>query len=259
MGVAAELAGLDPAAAELTADRLAAAQILAPTRPLDFFHPLIGEAVYADQALGARRLAHRRAAAILDRAGAANRVAAHLLATGPASDPWVVQRLSAAADTAWERGAAEVAASYLRRALAEPATPAERPALLRRLGVAEWAAGDPAAIGHLEEALNEARDATAIAAAAGPLANAYIISDQADIAVPVLQRAVARVRPTDPRRALRLDGAAALAGLMDDRTAAAAFRTVDRLHASLSDFADPPGRVLVVIAHAAMRRALASG
>ena len=67
--------------------------------------------------------------------------------------------------------------------------------------------------------------------------------------------AVARVRPTDPRRALRLDGAAALAGLMDDRTAAAAFRTVDRLHASLSDFADPPGRVLVVIAHVAMRRA----
>ena len=255
VAVAAELAGLEPAAAELTADRLAAAQILAPIRPLDFFHPLIGEAVYADQALGARRLAHRRAAAILDRAGAADRVAAHLLATGPTGDPWVVQRLSAAADTAWERGAAEVAASYLRRALAEPATPAERPALLRRLGVAEWAAGDPAAIGHLEEALNEARDATAIAAAAGPLANAYIISDQADIAVPVLQRAVARVRPTDPRRALRLDGAAALAGLMDDRTAAAAFRTVDRLHASLSDFADPPGRVLIVIAHAAMRRA----
>ena len=127
VGVAAELAGLDPAAAELTADRLVAAQILAPTRPLDFFHPLIGEAVYADQALGARRLAHRRAAAILDRAGAANRVAAHLLATGPAGDPWVVQRLSAAADTAWERGAAEVAASYLRRALAEPATAGRTP------------------------------------------------------------------------------------------------------------------------------------
>jgi DNA-binding CsgD family transcriptional regulator len=254
VGVAAELAGLEPAAAELTADRLAAAQILAPARPLDFFHPLIGEAVNADQALGARRLAHRRAAAILDRAGAADRVAAHLLATGPAGDTWAVQRLSAAADTAWERGAAEVAASYLRRALAEPAAPAERPALLRRLGVAEWAAGDPAAIGHLEEALNEARDATAIAAAAGPLANAYIISDQADIAVPVLQRAVARIRPADPRLALRLDGAAALAGLMDDRSAAAALRAVDRLQASLSATSDPPGRVLVVIAHAEMRR-----
>jgi DNA-binding CsgD family transcriptional regulator len=255
VGVTAELAGLDPADAELTADRLAAAQILAPARPLDFFHPLIGEAVYADLALGARRLAHRRAAAILDRAGAADRVAAHLLATGPAGDAWVVERLSAAAGTASERGAAEVAASYLRRALAEPAAPAQRPGLLRRLGVAEWAAGEPAAIGHLEEALNEARDAPAIAAAAGPLANAYLISDHADVAVAVLQRAVARIQPTDPRLALRLDGAAALAGLMDDRTAPAALAAVDRLEDSLGEFADPPARVLVVIAHAAQRRA----
>ncbi len=255
VGVAAELAGLDPAVAELTADRLAAAQILAPARPLDFFHPLIGEALYADMALGARRLAHRRAALILDWTGAADRVAAHLLATGPAGDGWVVKRLAAAAGTAGERGAADVAASYLRRALAEPAAPAERPALLRRLGVAEWAAGEPAAIGHLEEALTEAGDATAIAAAAGPLANAYLISDQADIAVAVLQRAIARIRPTDPRLALRLDGAAALLGLMDDRTAPAALRTVDRLQASLAESADPPTRVLVAIAHAQLRRA----
>jgi len=255
VAVAADLASLDPAAAELVADELAAAQILAPARPLDFFHPLIGEAVYADLGLGARRLAHRRAAGILDRAGAADRVAAHLLASGPADDAWVVDRLSAAAETAWERGAAGVAASYLRRALAEPATLAERPALLRRLGIAEWATGEPAAIGHLEEALTEARDNTAIAAAAGPLANAYIIADQADVAVAVLQRAIARIRPTDPRLAWRLDGAAALAGLMDDRTAPAALRTVDRLQASLGESADPPARVLVAIAHAAMRRA----
>jgi predicted ATPase len=116
VGIAAELAALEPAAAELTADRLAAAQILASARPLDFFHPLIAESVYADLALGARRLAHRRAAAILDRAGAADRVAAHLLATGPAGDAWVVERLSAAADTAWERGAAEVPGRDLGRA-----------------------------------------------------------------------------------------------------------------------------------------------
>ena len=254
VGIAAELAALEPAAAELTADQLAAAQILASARPLDFFHPLIAEAVYADLALGARRLVHRRAAAILDRAGAADRVAAHLLATGPAGDAWVVERLTAAADTAWERGAAEVAARYLRRALAEPAIRAQRTAILLRLGIAEWAAGEPAAIGHLEGALNEARDATEIAAAAGPLANALIISDQADTAVTLLERAAARIRSTDPRLALRLDGAAALAGLMDDRTAPAAFRAVDRLEASLGESADPPARVLVAIAHAAMRR-----
>jgi hypothetical protein len=131
--------------------------------------------------------------------------------------------------------------------------------LLRRLGVAEWAAGGPDAVGHLKEALNEAHDATAIAAAVGPLANAYIISDQADVAVAELQRAVARIRATDPRLALRLDGAAALAGLMDDRTAPAALRTVDRLRASLAEQADPPGRVLVAIAHADMRQARPPG
>ena len=42
--LAARLAELDRAVAELTADRLASAQILAPTRPLEFFHPLIGAA-----------------------------------------------------------------------------------------------------------------------------------------------------------------------------------------------------------------------
>src|SRR5262249_59592898 len=112
----------------------------------------------------------------------------------------------------------EGAAGYLRRALAEPAPEPERPPLLRRLGVAEWAAGEPTAIGHLEEALNEARDAAAIAAAAAPLANAYIISDQADIAVAVLQRAIARIRPTDPRLALRLEGAAPPACRRAERT-----------------------------------------
>src|SRR5262249_57228003 len=101
-------------------------------------------------------LAHRRAAGTLARTVAADRVAAHRLATGPASDAWVVERLSAAAATARERGAAEVAASYLRRALAEPATPAERPELLRRLGVAEWAAGGPRAVGPRGEAPDQA-------------------------------------------------------------------------------------------------------
>ena len=65
--LAAALADIDPVVAELTADRLAAAQILAPVRPLEFFHPLIGAAVYADIPLGARRVAHRRAAELVDR------------------------------------------------------------------------------------------------------------------------------------------------------------------------------------------------
>ena len=98
--LAARLAELDPVVAELTADRLAAAQILAPARPLEFFHPLIGAAVREDIAPGARRVAHRRAADLVDREGEGSlaRVAAHLLACGPAADEWVVQE-------AWRRGA----------------------------------------------------------------------------------------------------------------------------------------------------------
>ena len=84
----AQLAELDPVVAELTADRLAAAQILAPARPLEFFHPLISAAVREDIAPGARRVMHRRAAALLDGEAEASlaRVAAHLLACGPAAD-----------------------------------------------------------------------------------------------------------------------------------------------------------------------------
>lgn len=253
VAVTAELADLDVIAAELLADALGAAQILAPTRPLDFFHPLIREAVYADIPLGARRLMHRQAAAILDRTGAVDRVAAHLLATGPAADAWVTGRLSAAAENAQERGAPEVAASYLRRALAEPPDAAERPALMQRLGSAEWYSGQPAAIAHLEEALEAARDLPTIVAAAHVLGNAYVICDRIDMTVAVLQRAIDRVSPADPLLALQLSSVSAWAGLLDDRTALDAMRTVDELHARLDEFPDPV-RVLVAAAQVTIRR-----
>ena len=158
--LAARLAGLDPGVAELVADRLAAAQILAPVRPLEFFHPLIGTAVREDIAPGARRVAHRRAAELLDRDGEGSlaRVAAHLLACGPAGDGWVVQRLADAAREGLERGAPDVAVDYVRRALLEPPAADERAALLFLLGTAEWRAGRPEAIADLEQALAAAGD-----------------------------------------------------------------------------------------------------
>jgi DNA-binding CsgD family transcriptional regulator len=253
VAVAAELAGLDVIAAELLADALAAAQILAPARPLDFFHPLIREAVYADIPLGARRLMHRSAATILNRTGALDRVAAHLLATGPASDAWVTGRLRAAAADAQERGAPEVAATYLRRALEEPPDEAERPALMQWLGSAEWYSGQPMAIAHLEEALEAARDLPTIVAAAHVLGNAYLISDRIDMTVAVLQRAIDRVSPADPLLALQLSSVSAWAGLLDDRTALDAMRTIDELHARLGEFPDPV-RVLVAAAQVTIRR-----
>ena len=276
VAIAAELAGLNAADAELVADELASAQLLAPGRPLDFLHPLIGEAVYAEMAAGARRLAHRRAASILDRTGAADAVAAHLLMTGPAGDGWVVRKLTAAALDARERGALEVAASYLRRALDEPASERERPVLLLRLGEAEWYTGQPTAIARLQAAVSEARDVTTLASAAGALANAHVLSDQTDQAVRVLQQAMDRVadaahlglqlegacalagavddRTAAARGALTLESSAVLAGVMDDRTAPAALGALESMSERLEEFAEPPVYLLAALANVAMRR-----
>ena len=254
VATAAELAEVDTVQAELTADALAAAQIFAPVRPLEFFHPLIGEAVYADIAPGARRLEHRRAASIVDRAGVIDRAAAHLMLTGPSGDPWVVERLVAAASAARQRGAPEIAAGYLRRALEEPPATEERPGLMLRLGRAEWRAGLPGATAHLEAALAGANDARTIAAAAGSLARAFNIADRTHLSVAVLQQAVEQVKEIDSWLALALEASCALVGVMDDRTAPAALEAVEGLRTRLGDVAEPPAYLLVVLANVAMRR-----
>jgi DNA-binding CsgD family transcriptional regulator len=255
VALAARLADLDTAVAELAADRLAAAQILARSRPLEFFHPLIGAAVLEDIAPGARRVAHRRAAELLADEGERSlaRVAAHLLACGPAADPWVVGRLADAAREAINQGAPEIAASYARRALAEPPAEADRAALLLSLGIAEWRAGQPGAIAHLEQALAAAgEDHRALVRASGRLARAYYVTDQTERAVEVLEQAFAAVADTDQRLALLLEADIAITGMTDERTASAAVRRADELHDRLRALADPPVNLLVLLAwHAA--------
>jgi hypothetical protein len=154
VALAAELAGIDSADAELTADRLAAAQIFAAARPLEFGHPLIAAAVRDDTAPGARRVAHRRAAELLYRGAHASlaRVAAHLMLCGPGDDAWVVDVLRGAAGEAAATGAPESAISYLERALNETATPEVRVEVLFELGRMQLLAGQPGATKRLREA-----------------------------------------------------------------------------------------------------------
>ena len=256
--VSAQLAELNPVVGELTADRLAAAQILAPARPLEFFHPLIGAAVREDIAPGARRVAHRRAAALLDGEGGGGgslaRVAAHLLACGPAGDGWVVARLRDAAREALERGAPEIAASCVQRALAEPPVAGERAALLFLLGTAEWRAGQPDAISHLEQALaagGEVRDT--LVGASSVLALAYNVSGRAERAVEVLERVLAAVGDTDAGLALTAEAAIVMVGMVNERTAPAALRRAERLRGRLSTLVDPPVHLLVMLANYAAR------
>jgi DNA-binding CsgD family transcriptional regulator len=224
---AARLAGLDDATAARAADALVAADLLHHDSPLEFAHPLVREAVYADVPPVERGLRHRRAAELLAEADVdRDRVAAQLLACEPEGSGWAVEVLRNAAERALGAGAPSVAAAYLRRALAEPPSPGERPGLVHALGLAEMAEGDPAGIAHLEEALEGAAPGRPFAAVARALAYAYTHLARYEAAVEVLDRAIAQLDEGDREQALQLEAEAATPGRLTPATAA---RTAERM------------------------------
>jgi DNA-binding CsgD family transcriptional regulator len=166
--VAAELAGLEPHAAEAAAERLVGAGVLADARPLRFVHALVRDAVAASLSAGVRAALHARAAELLDGSDAApDAVAAHLLATEPRGRTWVVDRLAAAARRAVARGAPQAAMTMLERALAEPPdAPSRRAGLLLDLARAASALGRPEALEHFRAAHALAADPAVRARAA---------------------------------------------------------------------------------------------
>ena len=163
---AAALAGLDLPAAARLADRLRAADVLAPGSVLEFAHPIVRTAVYESIPPGERALAHAEAARLLERDGAdAERLALHLLRSEPGGDPRVAALLRAAATAATGRGAPGAAAACLRRALDEPPPAADRPGLLLELGIALARERSPAAVPALREAVELAGPDAALLAA----------------------------------------------------------------------------------------------
>jgi DNA-binding CsgD family transcriptional regulator len=102
-----------------------------------------------------RALAHARAAELLVGEGTPpDRLALHLLHVHPRADAQVVATLRAAASVAVDRGAPEIAAAYLRRALDEPPPRESRAQVLLELGLAEMAAQRyPAVVAQLREAV----------------------------------------------------------------------------------------------------------
>lgn len=161
LGAAAELrhvaalAGLPVDAAATVADELARESIVTATRPLGFVHPLVRTAVYLDSSGLLRAAEHKRAARVLAGHGAdAERLAPHLLAAEPESDPWVADTLQMAAVSALGRSAPESAVTYLRRARAEPPAPDRSGPLAAMLGRAlAMAARTVEAAGVLREAI----------------------------------------------------------------------------------------------------------
>ena len=150
----AVLAGQDLPQAARLADRLRAADVLAPGSTLEFAHPIVRAAIYESMPPGERALAHAEAALLLERDGAdPERLALHLLRSEPSGDAHVTDLLRAAAAAASGRGAPGTAAEYLRRALDEPPGPAARPAVLLDLGLALAGERSPDAVAVLQEAV----------------------------------------------------------------------------------------------------------
>jgi DNA-binding CsgD family transcriptional regulator len=170
---AAELAGLDLAKARSLTASLAEVAVLEPGEPLRFAHPIVRTAIYEDMADGDRAVMHCRAAELLaDACAEPESIAVHLLACDPAGDPSRVSTLRAAGRAGLARGAAETAARYLRRALAEPPPDAVRPALLLELGSAAARAGEADGLELMREGFELTSEPRSRAAAALQLAAA---------------------------------------------------------------------------------------
>jgi DNA-binding CsgD family transcriptional regulator len=121
--------------------------------------------------------------------------------------------------------------------------------LLLSLGIAEWRAGQPDAIAHLEQSVAAAGDDNrALVRASVRLGRAYHVTDRPDRAVEALERALAAVTVTDSGSALRLEATIALSAMTVERPTPAAVRREAELRARLRTLADPPVNLLVLAA-----------
>ena len=204
---AAALAELEPADAAKAADALTAARILAEQRPLQFIHPIVRTTIYNEIPAGRRAADHKRAARLLAHDGLDDvALAPHLLASEPSADPWIAERLRAAAREVMNRGAPQAACTYLERALDEPPPPIERHALLVELGAAETVVLRPTGLERLREAVNGAPDAEAQFAAAYHLAWALAYAGHVNDAVEVGRQVLDEVPIEDRERRLVFEG-----------------------------------------------------
>lgn len=241
---AAAVAALQLDEAERAADRLTAAGVLAPTRPLSYRHPLLGQAAYADLPDGERASLHRRAADVLRSFGhPAGQAAAHLLASGPAGSATAVGLLRDAARDALHAGLPEAAAGFLQRALDEPPPTEQRAAVLVELGTAQARAALPRSLSTLTAALDAGVPAAERADIALALGRAiWYLRGDAEAALDVLDGirlddldADAALRIRAQRVELRIGWVDGLGGL-GEQARADGLRELDQLTAS----AQPP-------------------
>jgi DNA-binding CsgD family transcriptional regulator/Flp pilus assembly protein TadD len=204
--LAAQLAGLNVDAASRAADALAEAVIFDPGRRLAFVHPLVRANVYSELSSEERARHHERAARLLTGASAAtDRIAVHLLATHPGGDEEMVNTLRRAAKSASNRGAPDVAVTYLQRALDEPPSPELEPVLVHELGKAALSAGELGmAIEQLRRATRDLADGRLRAEAANALGSALFLAHRPEEAMTDLTAVINELPESEREQGLRL-------------------------------------------------------
>lgn len=236
---AAVLAGLGELEALEATDRLAAAGFLdahAPstaTPQLRFTHPVIRQALYADLPPGERASRHKEAARLLlAETGSTERAAPHLINSAPAADAWVVEALRRAAAGAAASGAPDIAVSYLRRALAEPPSPDDRPEVLFELGSVEAVTEGPVAVENLSAALELTEEPSRRAIIATRLARTLILVERGGDAAKVAGEAIEGLGEHDVELRGRLEALAVAAMTTDPARAEAGDQLVARARKS---------------------------
>jgi ATP/maltotriose-dependent transcriptional regulator MalT len=129
------------------------------------------------------------------------------------------------------RAAPEAAIGWLRRALAEAAPEPPRAVLLHELGQVEAFGRDPAAIGHLQQALELAPEPVLRARVARDLYDMLVATGQWDAAVRVTSAALDELGDRDPELAVDLEVNRATARAYDPRLVADFDRDRERLQA----------------------------
>ena len=150
--------------------------------------------------------------------GPAHGVAAHLFFDLPGARGYVVETVREAALLGSDEGAADVAGSYLERALAEPPDAQQRADVLFELGVAELRSGLPGALGHLREAHELVRGQPPSAEVALALANAHF-AEEIDLfeAADALQRTIEGIDPSEAALTQRLEAELIMWARFDSR------------------------------------------
>jgi len=166
----------------------------------------VRSSVYSELNSQERARHHQRAARLLTGAGeATDRIAAHLLATHPGGDAETVNTLRQAAKDASNRGAPDVAVTYLRRALAEPPPPELEPVLVHELGSAALSAGELGlAIEQLRRATRDLTDGRLRADAANALGSALFLAHRPEQAMSDLTALIDELPESQREQGLRL-------------------------------------------------------